>query len=213
MSPGVHISLEGIDGSGKTTQAYLLLNWLRSQGYRAKYTTEPTYGRIGSVIRLHVYRIRKTPVEYEALLFAADRVEHYLKLIKPLLNRGWVVISDRYLHSSLAYQGAVLKDVRWIREINKFSPPPDLAILIDVPVEKALIRIKRRKVRFEKREVLSKVRREYLRLVERGEVKPVDGMRSIEEISVDIRKIVEKFLRKKGLRPKYPPQSAPLGPP
>ena len=84
LARGAHISLEGIDGSGKTTQAYTLLTWLREQGYRAKYSAEPTYGRIGSVIRLHVYRMRNAPPEYEALLFAADRVEHFQKFIRPL---------------------------------------------------------------------------------------------------------------------------------
>ncbi|MBO3802307.1 MAG: dTMP kinase [Candidatus Brockarchaeota archaeon] len=212
MRRGVHVSLEGIDGTGKTTQAYLLLNWLRSQGYRAKYTAEPTYGRVGSVIRLHVYRIRKTPIEYEALLFAADRVEHYLKFIKPLLERGWIVVSDRYVHSSIAYQGAALGDARWVREINRFAPPPDLAILIDVPVGKALKRIKRRKAKFEKKEILAKVRREYGRLVESGEMKRVDGSGPVERVSCEIRKMVEELLRNKRLVAKPLPQSAPPRP-
>jgi len=199
MDRGAHISLEGIDGSGKTTQAYMLLTWLRGQGYRARYSAEPTYGRIGSVIRLHVYRTRNTPPEYEALLFAADRVEHYKKFIRPLVARGWLMVSDRYLHSSLAYQGVMLRDVEWVREINKFSPPPDLAILIDVRVEKALQRIKRRKIKFEKRELLSKVQREYRRLVECGEMERVDGEGAVEEVAADVRDVVMKFLRRKRL--------------
>lgn len=199
MTRGAHISLEGIDGSGKTTQAYMLLTWLRDQGYRARYSAEPTYGRIGSVIRLHVYRTRNTPPEYEALLFAADRVEHYEKSIRPLVERGWVMVSDRYLHSSLAYQGAMLRDVEWVREINRFSRTPDLAILIDVRVEKALQRIKRRKIKFEKRELLSKVQREYRRLVECGEMECVDGEGTVEEVAADVREVVMKFFRRKRL--------------
>jgi len=199
MARGAHISLEGIDGSGKTTQAYMLLTWLRGLGYRARYSAEPTYGRIGSVIRLHVYRTRNTPPEYEALLFAADRVEHYGKFIRPLVARGWIMISDRYLHSSLAYQGVMLRDVEWVREINRFSPPPDLAILIDVQVEKALQRIKRRKIKFEKRELLSKVQREYRRLVECGEMERVDGEGAVEDVAADVRDVVMKFLRRKRL--------------
>jgi len=177
----------------------MLLTWLRGQGYRAKYSAEPTYGRIGSVIKLHVYRTRNTPPEYEALLFAADRVEHYRKIIRPLVERGWIMISDRYLHSSLAYQGAMLRDTGWVREINKFSRPPDLAILIDVRVEKALQRIKRRKIKFEKRELLSKVQREYMKFVECGEMERVDGEKSIEEVAADIREIVARYLRRKRL--------------
>jgi len=199
LTRGAHISLEGIDGSGKTTQAYMLLTWLRCQGYRTKYSAEPTYGRIGSVIRLHIYRMRNTPPEYEALLFAADRVEHYRKFIRPLVERGWIVISDRYLHSSLAYQGAMLRDAGWVGEINKFSRPPDLAILIDVRVEGALQRIKRRRIKFERRELLSKVRREYMQLVECGEMERVDGEKPIDEVAADIREIVARFLRRRHL--------------
>jgi len=199
MTRGAHISLEGIDGCGKTTQAYMLLTWLRSQGYRARYSAEPTYGRIGSLIRLHVYRTRNTPPEYEALLFAADRVEHYEKFIRPFVARGWMMVSDRYLHSSLAYQGAMIRDVEWVREINRFARPPDLAILIDVRVEKALQRIKRRKIKFEKRELLSKVQREYKRLAECGEMERVDGEGAVEEVAADVRAVVMKFLRRKRL--------------
>jgi dTMP kinase len=205
---GIHISIEGIDGSGKTTQAQVILNWLRTNGYRAKYTAEPTYGRIGSVIRLHVYRIRNTPPEYEALLFAADRVEHYQRLIRPLLERGFVVVSDRYIHSSLAYQGAALRDVGWVRDVNKFAPPPDLAVLIDVPVEVALQRKKRRRMRFEKREILLKVSKEYRRLVECGEMECVDGERALEEVSSDLIEIVAALLRKKRLLARAPLQRA-----
>jgi dTMP kinase len=205
---GIHISIEGIDGSGKTTQAQVLLNWLRTNGYRAKYTAEPTYGRIGSVIRLHVYRIRNTPPEYEALLFAADRVEHYQRLIRPLLERGFVVVSDRYIYSSLAYQGAALRDVGWVRDVNKFAPPPDLAVLIDVPVEVALQRKKRRRMRFEKREILLKVSKEYRRLVECGEMECVDGERALEEVSSDLIEIVAAFLRRKRLLARAPLQRA-----
>jgi len=199
MTRGAHISLEGIDGSGKTTQAYMLLTLLRDQGYRAKYSAEPTYGRIGSVIRLHVYRTRNTPPEYEALLFAADRVEHYEKIIRPFIERGGVMISDRYIHSSLAYQGAMMRNVEWVREINKFSSPPDLAILIDVRVEKALQRMRRRRIKFERRELLSRVQREYRRLVESGEMERVDGEKSIEKVAADIKEIVARFLRRKRL--------------
>lgn len=208
MVRGIHISIEGIDGSGKTTQAQVLLNWLRTNGYRAKYTAEPTYGRIGSVIRLHVYRIRNTPPEYEALLFAADRVEHYQRLIRPLLERGFVVVSDRYIYSSLAYQGAALRDVGWVRDVNKFAPPPDLAVLIDVPVEVALQRKKRRRMRFEKREILLKVSKEYRRLVECGEMECVDGERALEEVSSDLIEIVAAFLRRKRLLARAPLQRA-----
>jgi len=199
LTRGAHISLEGIDGSGKTTQAFMLLSWLRDQGYRAKYSAEPTYGRIGSVIRLHVYRTRNTPPEYEALLFAADRIEHYEKFIRPFVERGWIMVSDRYLHSSLAYQGAMLRDVEWVREINRFSRPPDLAIFIDVQVEKALQRIKRKRIKFERRELLLKVQREYRRLVECGEMECVDGEGAVEEVAADVRDVVMKFLRRKRL--------------
>ncbi|MFH1328151.1 MAG: dTMP kinase, partial [Candidatus Bathyarchaeota archaeon] len=129
---GMLIVIEGIDGSGKTTQVYHLVEELRKLGYKSEYTTEPTYGNIGNILRLNVARAKKRAPIYEALLFAADRYEHIKKTVLPKLKRGSILVSDRYLYSSLAYQGAVGLDIKWLRKINFFTPTPDLIIYLDI---------------------------------------------------------------------------------
>src|SRR5450759_981694 len=102
---GVFIVIEGLDGSGKTTQAILLAKRL-SQSHKTILTAEPSRGKIGAFIREScLYEEKRLPTEAEALLFAADRVEHVQKEIKPALDEGKLVICDRYVYSSLAYQG------------------------------------------------------------------------------------------------------------
>ncbi|RLI33277.1 dTMP kinase, partial [Candidatus Bathyarchaeota archaeon] len=137
---GKLIAFEGLDGSGKTTQALLLVEALKARGFKAYYTCEPTYWRVGDLLRLHISRLKRRSPVYEALLFAADRYEHVAREIRPKLRRGYIVVSDRYLHSSLAYQGASGLSLQWIRKINFFAPKPDLVILLDLPAEKALER-------------------------------------------------------------------------
>ena len=103
---GIFIVIEGLDGSGKTTQATLLAKKL-SQNYRVLLTAEPSRGKIGTFIREGcLYEDKRLPTEAEALLFAADRIEHMYSEVKPALDEGKLVICDRYIYSSLAYQGS-----------------------------------------------------------------------------------------------------------
>ena len=147
---GVFIVFEGIDGSGKSTHIKALAKELKGRGYNVIQTSEPSKDRIGNFIRRYAERNdhRLTP-ETEALLFAADRFEHVMTVVEPALKRGRIVISDRYLYSSLAYQGAGGLDLDWIREMNRFAPKPDLGILLDLPPEFSLQRVERRKTVFE----------------------------------------------------------------
>jgi dTMP kinase len=190
---GVHISFEGIDGSGKTTVSTKLYLKLREKGYACFYTVEPTFMRVGSLIRLHASRIRNTPQYYLALLFAADRVEHYERIIRKKLEKGYYVISDRYVHSSIAYQGGLLNDPEWVRIINNRVPPPDLAIYLDIDPENALKR-KRLSGPFEDASLLEKIRSVYLKLVENGELVMVDAGKPLEEVLGNVTRIVENRL-------------------
>jgi len=143
---GVFICIEGLDASGKTTQARLLVEELNRRGFEAVYTTEPSRGEIGRFIRKRVLqREGRVPSVIEALLFAVDRIDHVEREIKPALKGGKIVVSDRYLYSSLAYQGAAGLDLNWIREINQLALTPDLAIYIDVPPETVFERIRRKR--------------------------------------------------------------------
>ena len=133
----------------------------------------------------------------EALLFAADRAEHVEREIKPLLEEGKIVISDRYVYSSIAYQGAAGLDIGWIEEINRMALEPDLAIYIDVPVEVVIRRFKKGKDRtiMENPEVQRSVREIYLKLVKEGKLIMIDGNRSIKSVFSQIRRIVLNYLK------------------
>jgi len=192
---GVFIVFEGIDGSGKSTHIKALAEELRSQGYGVLQTSEPSKDRIGNFIRRYAERndSRLTP-ETEALLFAADRFEHVKTVIEPALRRGRIVISDRYLYSSLAYQGAGGLEVDWIREMNRFAPKPDLGILLDILPEFSLQRVNRRKTVFEDSDYLRKVRNIYLQLVEEGELVRIDADKPRKAVQAEIFSLVQELL-------------------
>ena len=193
---GLFIVLEGVDGSGKSTHARLLCEELGKRKFDVLQTDEPSQGIIGRLIREHAEQgDRRMPTEVEALLFAADRFEHTRNVIEPALAKGQVVVSDRYLHSSLAYQGAGGLSVDWIRDLNRFALKPDLGILLDLNIEKVFQRMgHRRKTVFEEKIFLQKVRDLYLQFHERGELVKVDADRPIEEVKKDIILLVEKAL-------------------
>ena len=197
MKKGMLICIEGIDASGKTTQAKLLVKNLNERGYEAVYTSEPTKGFFGQILRQKIlYGNERVPAVVEALLFALDRLEHIEKEIKPALEKEKIVVSDRYLYSSIAYQGAAGLDPAWIEEINRWAIKPDLAIYLDVPAEVVIKRLKRKRSVMETLENQRRVRKAYLRLVKEGMLLLVDGNRPIEEIEREILEIVMKRLRK-----------------
>lgn len=197
---GAFIVFEGIDGSGKSTHIRLLCHELRQQGYDVLRTSEPSRGRIGRFIREYVeHRRRRLSPEIEALLFAADRFEHVKQIIEPALKKGHIVISDRYLHSSLAYQGAEGVSPEWIREMNRFALEPDLCILLDVRPETGLGRVRRRRrTVFEVYTFQQRVRNLYLRFVEQGELVKVDADRLVDEVQKDITVLVQNLLGSRG---------------
>lgn len=159
---GLFITIEGIDGSGKTTLAANLVELLSSKGYSAIQTQEPTRGRIGKLLRSYL-KESKIPAGVDALLFAADRVEHWKKLILPSLNQGKIVVSDRHKLSSLAYQSTQGLKMDWILEINALVPDPDLIIYLEIPIDVALTRINKKSQleKFEVKTELEKVQRNY----------------------------------------------------
>jgi dTMP kinase len=194
---GKFISVEGLDGCGKSTQVRLLARWLRRMGHEVVVTEEPTDGLIGRIIRMVVAGGFKVPVAAEALLFAADRLHHVERVIAPAVSSGKVVISDRYIASSLAYQSARGLPLRWVMKINEMAPEPDLMILIDVPAEVTARRINRsrRPDGFERDlELQKKVRQVYLNIARRYKMKVIDGNRPVDEVQEDIRRWVKRLL-------------------
>lgn len=172
---GVFIIIEGLDGSGKTTQAVLLTKKL-SESYNVFCTAEPSNGKIGTFIREScLYGEKRIPTEAEALLFAADRIEHLQNEIRLALDEGRLVICDRYIYSSLAYQGSAGLSLDWIKTINARALQPDVAFFIDVDPKRVLERLQRKKSVMETLETQQKVREVYLKFVEKGELLIIDG--------------------------------------
>jgi dTMP kinase len=141
---GCFIVFEGIEGSGKTSTSVNLQKFLTSKGFKAKWTREPTRSKIGLLIEDIL--MGQTPAAQEAipLLFAADRADHTKRMILPWIKKGYIVISDRYLHSSLAYQKSGMSKqfkIEWLKEINKYAIKPDLIVFLDIPPGIGLSRI------------------------------------------------------------------------
>ncbi len=180
---GIFLVIEGLDGSGKTTQATILAKRLQ-QSHNAVLTAEPSRGKIGTFIReCCLYEQKRLPTEAEALLFAADRVEHMQNEVKPALDEGKLVICDRYFYSSVAYQGSAGLSLDWIKTINARALQPDFSIFIDVTPERVLERLQRKKSVMETLETQQKVREVYLKFVEKGELVRVDGDKPKEVVA------------------------------
>ncbi len=191
---GVFICIEGLDGCGKTTQAKLLAKKLR-KSHNAIYTAEPSHGKIGTYIRKsYLYGEKRLSIVLEALLFAADRIEHLENEVIPALNEGCLVISDRYVFSSLAYQGAAGLSLDWIEKINEHALKPDLAVFIDVDLETVMDRLKSKKSVMENIETLRKVRDVYLQFVATSELVKIDGNHGKSEVAKALADVVLKFL-------------------
>ncbi len=136
-APGLFVTLEGVDGSGKSTQAALLLEWLEDDGYEAIQTREPGGTEVGRLIRdIVLHHKGAVDPRAEALLFAADRAHHVQTVVRPALERGAVVVQDRYIDSSVAYQGAGrVLDPGEVRRLSLWATRdlvPDLTVLFDL---------------------------------------------------------------------------------
>jgi len=192
---GIFIAFEGGEGTGKSTQSKLLAQWLEREGETVLLSREPGGTELGKDLRkiLLGHETGEISPRAEALLYAADRAHHVYSVIRPALDRGEVVISDRYFDSSAAYQGAgrilnpteVARISRWATE----SLYPTLTILIDLPAEIGLGRLQSRdRLEAESNDFHERVRQEYLQIAmmdsERYFV--VDGTQSVEEINTQI---------------------------
>ena len=191
---GAFICIEGLDGCGKTTQAKLLAKKL-GKSNNALYTAEPSRGNIGTYIRkCCLYSEKRISTVVEALLFAADRIEHVENEILPALSEGRLVISDRYVYSSLAYQGAAGLSIDWIEKVNEHALKPDLAVFLDVDPKTVMQRLKPKLSVMENMETQQRVRDVYLKFVAKGELVRLDGNRTKVEVAEALSALVLKFL-------------------
>jgi dTMP kinase len=195
---GLLLTIEGIDGSGKTRQAALLVEWLEGEGVDVVATREPTDGTWGKKYRSWARGDFEASPEEVLGFFLRDRSEHVEEVIAPALERGAVVVCDRYTHSTLAYQAAqgIDRDELRERHAGLVLPEPDLALWIRVPVEVGLERIRGEAgERFERGGFLERVDREYARLG----LREVDGTGVPEEVAERVRDVVVPVLRERGV--------------
>lgn len=198
---GLFICIEGLDGCGKTTQAKLLVKNLKAKGYDVSLTAEPSRGKIGRFIKKHLLHCgRRGSSVVEALLFAADRIEHVNNEVFPTLEKGKHVVSDRYVYSSLAYQGATGLDLAWIKRLNKYAINPDLALFIDVAPATVIRRLKAKRSVMENLKTQLKVREVYMKFVNSGDLLRIDGNRPEGKVADEILAIVLKNLENPTLR-------------
>ena len=200
---GKLIIIEGMDGSGTTTQTKLLADYLRSLGYKVSQSAEPTNSAIGQEIRKWL----KEPIEKEphlltmlALCFAADRMHHVHFVLAPELKTHDFVLVDRYVMSSMVYQGLDLP-ASFVAEINNFALKPDLTLLLDVPASVAFERIGFRKGPkdfYESVPVLNRLRERYLHFAKLDPKKLalIDASESIELVHKHIVTIINNYLEK-----------------
>lgn len=187
------IVLEGLDGSGSSTQSALLHNYFESLNKKVIATKEPTKGTVGKLVRSYLQHEYSTSERALQLLFAADREDHLYSLVRPSLDSGMVVISDRYLHSSIAF-GSLGKEkeksFQYLQNLYKDFMQPDIVFLLQVPVDECIQRIKKRGEKielFEKKEFLEEVWENYVLLAkENRHIKIIDGTQSIENVHKQI---------------------------
>jgi dTMP kinase len=206
---GRFITLEGPEGSGKSTAARHLAEWLRGRVPEVVLTHEPGGTPLGEEVRRLLLHLRDVSdaldPRADALLFAAARAQHVARVIRPALERGAWVVCARFVDSSFAYQGGGYgNDMAELRRLQAFATGglmPELTILLDVPVEIGLARTRRRAEwnRFEDTEgraFFEQVRATYRRLAESEpeRFRVVDGSGTVEESDAAIRALVEPLL-------------------
>ncbi|HVT69490.1 MAG TPA: dTMP kinase [Trebonia sp.] len=201
---GLFLAFEGGEGAGKTTQTRLAAIWLREQGYDVVTTHEPGATKIGMRLRAVLLDRPQAGMSgrCEALLFAADRAEHVAKVIEPALNRGAVVITDRYIDSSLAYQGAgrglPVADIARLNSWATGGRTPDLTVLLDLPPETGLGRHARSADRLEAEplEFHRRVRTGFLALAQAdpGRYLVLDATAPVEQLGQQIKDKIRDIL-------------------
>lgn len=201
---GKFIVFEGIDGSGKSTHARLLKEKLEAQGHRVWLTCEPTDGEAGKLLRRCLTGASDLPEKAIAGLFMTDRLDHILRPSEGILahlEKGEIVLCDRYYFSSFAYN-SMFAPMDWIIEINRFareSLRPDLTLFLDIPPESFASRMTDRgeRERYEKTETLRRVRDNYLKAfasLPDEKVAIVDNARPIQEAAAEVLSLAEKVI-------------------
>jgi len=211
MDKGLFITIEGVEGSGKTTQLRLLIDYLESMDLPVTETREPGGTQIGEMIRGILLSPSNSGIsaETELLLYLGCRADHVERLIRPAIERGEMVISDRYADATIAYQGFGRGlDVDRIRKLNEVATDgllPDITVLLDLDAKTGLARVAGRseegvtdRLESEELEFHERVREGYRHVAacEPARVKTVQADGEIEVVQENIRSIISEFLSK-----------------
>jgi len=200
MQQSLFLVIDGIDGAGTTTHSKLLAGFLSLKGLKTYLTQEPSSSEIGKLLRKYL-KDERIPASTDALLFAADRVLHYKNEIKKKLEEGYIVISDRYIESSIAYQSSQSDEItiEWIENLNFFAGEPDLTIILDIDPKLSLSRKNQEFLeKFEDNSLLNKVRKVYLTRAENLGYSVINTNNIIELVQNEVQKIVLDKLKEKG---------------
>lgn len=191
------IAFEGIDGSGKSTQAKLLYSYMKRR-CKCVFADEPTSGTIGVLIHGILRSKKRIDSTALQLLFISDRTEHVKEFIIPKLKAGYSVITDRYMFSSIAYGAASGADKKYLMDASSRFRLPDATFVIDVPPKMAMQRLNKRNTKeleyFDKVKFMAKARAAFRSLKKHYKnYYLIDGSKSIEEIHSNIIKIVNSL--------------------
>jgi dTMP kinase len=187
----MYICLEGIDGSGKSTQIEMLVDWLKECGIEVLRVFEPTNSHVGRLIRDMLQNPNATDENFQntlALLFAADRII-LMDKISDAEAAGKIVVSDRCFYSSMVYQNGA----EWIAEINKFAKKPDVTLLLDIDPETAILRCEG-KDSFEDSDFLQKIRNRYLELGNKEDFLVINAKNGLNKVHDDVKRIIARKL-------------------
>lgn len=207
---GAFITMEGVEGSGKSTQIALLKDYLQTEGWIVEVTREPGGTPIGETIRNVLLDPENDAMDSiaELLLYEASRAQHVAQLIRPALDRGAIVICDRFSDSTTAYQGAgrglSKEEMERLHGLATKGLIPDLTILIDIPAPEGLARAKRYRdsdrIELEPEEFHERVRQAFLDLAKAqpGRIKIVDGLQTMEKVAEEIRMRASTMLAQLG---------------
>lgn len=196
---GKFIVIEGLDGSGATTQINFLIDYLNKKGLKTFYTKEPTDNIIGGLIRGALSGVYQLPPESLQLLFSADRGHHIQRVIDPTLRKGLNVVCDRYFWSTVAF-GSVNLEREWLLELQKFFRLPDFTIILKVTPKECIKRIKKNRFDFELFEEEKKLRKvwetyNWLAKKYAAKIKIVDGEGPVEVVFARIKKEIDQLFK------------------
>lgn len=203
MKKALFITFEGADGCGKTTQMRLLAEYLKSNGYEVVLTREPGGKGLGEKVREILLNYDgEVSDRCESFLFLADRAQNIDIIVNPAVNEGKIVLCDRHIDSTVAYQGfgrgLDLKRIKMLNDIATNGRKPDLTIVFDIDVETSMKRVGSEKDRMECAgiEFHNKVRNGYLKIAkeEPERIKVVNAVQSIEAVFEDVKRIVKNVL-------------------